>query len=132
MGDYTPVNDIDTFTATAGAGITGGQLVDCTGTGPAVSPSAGVLRPVGVALHDAPSGGRVTVAMLPGAIHELVVVNTSAVVAGGPVVAGAGGQLAVAPSTLAAAAAAGTLIGIALTTATGNAGGTIKARFLGV
>jgi hypothetical protein len=129
MGDYTPVNsDMAAFTMTAGAAITGGQLVSVTGTN-TVSPSAGGDRAIGVAAHDAPSGGRLSVYILGGQIHEAVIKNTSVLAPGGGVIAAASGQVDTA--TIGVGGAAGTLIGIVLAGGTGN-GTTVKARFYGI
>jgi hypothetical protein len=130
VGDYTMVNSDKPFTLTASAAITGGQLVTASGAGTA-APSTTGDHSVGVAAHDAPNGGRVTIYPLSGNMHELPVQNTLVVAAGGAVVAGTAGTIGPG-STLGAAAAAGTLLGIALTGGTGNAGGTVKARFIGV
>lgn len=123
MGDYTPVNNVDTFTSTASAAITGGQLVTASGSG-TVAPSTTGDHSIGVAMFDAPSGGRVTCAVLPAAIHE-VVVQTGTITAGTPVIAGTTGTANT--GALGTVAAAGTLIGIALTTATAPN----KVRFIG-
>jgi len=131
MADYTPVNQDKPFTQTASATITGGQLLDSTGNG-TVGPSAGTLRPIGVAEHDAVSGGRVTVWPMPGNVHELVIKNTVVIAAGNPIIAASGSAGNVDTGTLATVAAAGTLIGICIQGGTGNAGGTVKARFVGV
>src|SRR5260221_617964 len=84
MGDYTPVNNVDVVTSTASAAVTGGQLLTASGVS-TVAPSTTGDHSIGVAIQDAPSGGRVSLAVLPAAIHELVVQNTLAVVAGGAV-----------------------------------------------
>ena len=69
MADYSPVLADDTFTATAGAAITGGQLLAWTGAD-TVSPTTGPTQAfAGVAGHDAPSGGLVTV-FCGDAVHE--------------------------------------------------------------
>ncbi len=126
MPDYTPVNNVNfaVYTSTASAAITGGQLVSVSGVS-TVGPSAGGDHPVGLALHDAPSGGRVAVAMIPNVVHEAVV--SAAVVAGAGVVSAAAGQAT--SATIGVAGAAGTLLGIWL-----NSQPTIgqKARFLGM
>jgi hypothetical protein len=125
MGDYTPVNNVDSITMTASATITGGQVLVVSGVG-TVAPSAGTTaKAVGVALHDAPSGGRVTFAVLPGAVHEVVVQGATTVTQGNAVQPDAAGT--VSSGTLATIAAAGTLLGIAVNTATGPA----KVRFIG-
>lgn len=73
MADYTPVNGAnqgDTATFTAGASITGGQVLVFTGPD-TVSPAAGASQAVaGVAGHDAASGAQVTVFMGAGVVHE--------------------------------------------------------------
>lgn len=130
MSDYTPVNADKAYTLTASAAITGGQLVSASGAGTA-APSTTGDHSIGVAMHDAPNGGRFSIWPLSGYVHELAIQNTLVVAAGGPVVAGTAGTIGPG-STLAAAAAAGTLLGIGLTGGTGNAGLTVKARFLGI
>jgi hypothetical protein len=125
MGDYTPVNNVDSVTFTATATITGGQLVTISGNN-SVAPSTTGDRSVGVALHDAASGGRVTCAVLPGAIHELTIQGVVVIAAGNDIVAGTTGTIN--KGTLATDAAAGTLLGICVSGGTGPA----KARFIGV
>lgn len=130
MGDYTPVNNVDTFTMTTSAAVTGGQLVTASGAG-TVAPSTTGDHSIGVALFDAPSGGRVTVAFIPVAVHETTVQGTTTITAGGPVSAGTTGTVVASTTSMATAAAAGLLLGIALTTATGGTG-TGKVRWIGV
>lgn len=134
MTDYTPVSsDMAAFTATVGAtAVVGGQLVD-TGAGDlTVIPALGVKRPVGIAAYDAPVGGRVTVYVLPGMIHETLVKATVTLAVGNPVIpATTAGQIDTA--VLATAAAAGTLIGICIKGSGGAGDGTtVKARYIGV
>ena len=132
MGDYTLVNgDFQAFTLTAGAAITGGQLLEVSANN-TVIPSAGTARPIGVAANDCGTGQRVTVWFLPGMVHECAIKNTVVIAAGNPIIAAAASPGNIDTGTLATVAAAGTLIGIALTGGTGNAGGTVKARFIGV
>jgi hypothetical protein len=132
MSDYTPVtSDMSAFSATAGSTITGGQLVEGGAADNAVIPAVGVKRPVGIAAHDAPSGGRVTVYVLPGMIHEVLVKSGSTLVVGAAVIpATTAGQ--VDAGTLATAAAAGTLIGICIKSGGLGDGTTVKGRFIGV
>lgn len=125
MADYTPVYVAGQLpsTLTASATIAGGQIVENTGAstvGPAGAASAKV---VGVAAHDAASGVRVTVWPLTGITHE--VTSTGTIAAGDGIAAGAAGVAATA--VVGTAAAAGTLLGIATTAATGGA----KVRFVG-
>jgi hypothetical protein len=72
VADYSPVyrNGSNPFTMTASATITGGQLLDASGSG-TVAPSgaaSGVF--VGVAAHDCASGARITVWPVAGVVHE--------------------------------------------------------------
>lgn len=74
MADYTPVNSTggvgDTATWTAGATITGGQLLAFTAAD-TVSPTSGpTLAVAGVAGHDAAAGQPVTVYHGAGLIHH--------------------------------------------------------------
>lgn len=129
MGDYTPVNNVDTITLTAGAVITGGQLLTISASNTVV-PSTTGDHSVGVALHDAPSGGRVSVALISGAsVHEITIQGAVAIAAGVPIIAGTAGTINT--GALATVAAAGTLLGICTVAGTGGVG-TGKARFIGV
>lgn len=116
MADYTPVFTGDSlpFTTTASAAITGGQLVIVTGTGTVGPATAGSGLVVGVAAFDAANGQQVSVWPLPGVVHETV--TPTGCTAGNALATAAAGT--VDPGTLATLAAAGTLIGVALTTAT--------------
>lgn len=131
MSDYTPVNsDQAAYTSTASGAIVGGTLVTANGNG-TVATSVSGDHSVGVAAHDAPSGGRVTVYILAGEVHEVLITNTIVIAAGAPVIADAAG--AVKTGTLATVAAAGTLLGICLIGGTGVAVAPfVKARFIGL
>jgi len=116
MADYTPVYSGGTvpFTMTAGATITGGQLVFVSGVS-TVSPTAGANgAAIGVAAHDAASTARVSVWPLVGPVHETV--TPAGVTAGNALTSSTSGG--VDSGTLATIAAAGTFIGTAITTAT--------------
>ena len=129
MPDYQPVNAADSlpFTKTAGAAITGGTLVTISGDN-TVSPSTTGDHSVGVAAHDAPNGGRVSVWPLSGVVHEIAPQGVVAIAANNPVIAGTTGLINT--GTLATVAAAGTLLGIC--TRGGTGGGTPpKAQFIG-
>lgn len=130
MADYTPVytGGVKPFSLAASAAVTGGQLVVVSGAGTVANSAATSALVVGVAAHDAASGGRVSVWPLANCIHE-VPVGTGTVTAGDGVVSAAAqnGSVISAPTSIATQAAAGTLIGIALTTATA----TNKVRFIG-
>lgn len=79
MADYTPVAlPGQTYTFTAGAAITGGDLVEITASN-TVSKIASLasLKFVGVAGHDASTGGKVTVT-LGHPIHESLADGTVA------------------------------------------------------
>ena len=127
MGDYTPVNNVDVITGTASATITGGQLLTASGNG-TVAPSTTGDHSVGVALHDAPSGGRVSYALISSVIHEVTIQGVVAIAAGAPIIAGTAGTINT--GTLATVAAAGTLLGICIVGGTGGTGSG-KARFIG-
>lgn len=125
MADYVPVypGGNDPFTLTASAAIGGGQLVFASGVN-TVAPTAGANgATVGVAGHDAASGVRVTVWPLPGAIHETI--TPAGVTAGAAVASASAGG--VDSGTLGTLAAAGTLLGTAVTTATAG----LKCRWIG-
>ena len=120
MADYQPVfsGGAVPFTATTSAAVTGGNVLAQSGNGTvqaAVTASGAAV--VGVAAHDAGSGAKVAVWPLDGVVHELVA--TAGITQGaGVIVDAVAGQVATA--TIATAAAAGTLIGTALTTASGS------------
>jgi Uncharacterized conserved protein (DUF2190) len=109
MADYAPVyGRPKTMTFTAGANITGGQLVVISAAD-TVSPAAANGAPIGVAAHDATTGLPVTVMMGSGVVHE----TTAAVAfpaAGVPVYAGATGGVTPTAGT-------GPIIGTAIRTA---------------
>lgn len=126
MADYTPVysGGVMPETFTTSAAVTGGRVVEVSGNGTVAQAGAGSLVAVGVAAHDAASGARVTVWPLDNCVHELEA--SGAITAAAGIVTAANGQVATA--AVATAAAAGTLIGIAQTTA---AGSPLKVRFVG-
>lgn len=120
MSDYTPVfsGGVVPFTQTTSAVVTGGQVLIASGNGTVGPSTAGSAVVVGVAAHDAASGAKVTVWPLDGCVHELVA--SGAITAAAGVETDAAGQVRTAATSLAAAAAGGTLIGTALTTAAGS------------
>jgi Uncharacterized conserved protein (DUF2190) len=136
MADYTPVNaDATAVTLTAGTAVTGGLLVGVTGTNDqVVHTSATTNRAIGVAAHDAPAGGRVTIYLLPGFIHELPVSAGVAIAANGPVVCSTtpGRIESTSGGVWATASGAGLNLGICVRGTTGTVDGTAKARFLGL
>lgn len=119
MGDYTPVFTggaiPKTMQVVTGA-VTGGTFVSNAGVGLVATSGAGSATVVGVAAHDAAVGAKVTVWPLRNVTHEVPVVAAGTVTAGDGVITGALGTAATA--AVATAAAAGTLIGIAESTAT--------------
>lgn len=123
MSDYLPVyTPGEAIPMTASASITGGQLVAVSGNGTIAPAGASSAAVVGVAGHDAASGGRVTV-YARGVVHESTA--SGAITAGAQLASGAAGTVA------SLAAAAGTtagdinnaraVIGVALTTAADTA-----------
>jgi len=124
--DYAPVyeNGSLPFTMTASATVLGGQVVVHTGAG-TVGPSAGASGVVlGVAAHDAATNARVSIWPIPGLVHETIT-PVGGVTTGDALGSGtAGGILS---GTIGTLAAAGQLIGTAVSGATvGN-----KARWVG-
>ena len=115
MADYTPIYTANLLphTATTSAIVVGGQLLEVTGSGTVGPAAAGSLKVVGVAAHDAPSGGRVTVHPIASVIHQFVA-GSGGVTAGQPV------QVGATPGAVLPADEAGTQIGIALTSAAGG------------
>lgn len=92
VADYEPVyGRPKSATFTAGAGITGGQLLAFTGPDTVSPTAAGPANFAGVAGHDAASGAQVTVYMGAGLIHETPI--TAGVAAGTLLYAGASGQV---------------------------------------
>jgi len=118
MADYQPVfsGGAVPWTATTSAGVTGGRVLAASATGTVAHAAADSTVAVGVAAHDAASGAKVTVWPLDGVVHELEASGAITALAG--VVTDAAGQVKTA--TIATAAAAGTLIGTAATTAAGS------------
>ena len=120
MSDYLPVySPGEAFTSTASATITGGQILEVTGSGTVGPAAAGSVKVVGVAAFDCASGARITV-WSAAQVHEVTASGT--VTAGDPVVSAASGQVASAAAVTTPTAADVTttraLIGVALTTAT--------------
>jgi hypothetical protein len=125
MADYTPVytGDIAPVTVTASAAVVGGTLVETSTTGNVATAGAASVKVVGVAAHDAATGHRLSVWPLPGLMHEIT--HTAGGTVGDVMTAAANGLMA---STAAGtAAAAGTDLGVAVTTA----GAAAKIRFIG-
>ncbi|SRR6266536_3715807 len=125
MADYSPVfaNGIAPFTATTSAAVTGATLAEITTTGAVATAAVGSVKVVGVFAHDAPSGGRVSIWPLPGVVHEIV--HTAGGTVGDCITAAANGLLA--STAVGTASAAGSDLGLALTTA----GAAAKLRFIG-
>lgn len=129
MYDYTPVRHNDKAgTYTASAAINASQLVTISGVN-TVAPSTAGDRSIGVAAMSVAAGQPVTVYPLPGWVHECLVKATSVIAAGAPIIAGAGGTIDT--GALGTTAAAGTLLGLALTSGTGD-GSTVRVRWIGL
>jgi hypothetical protein len=127
VADYTPVYAAGQrpLSKTTSAAVTGGTVVMASGAGTVAMAGAAAANVVGVAAHDAASGARITVWPLAGVEHEII--TPAGITAGGGVSTAANGQVDPVTTSIAAGSAAGTLIGIATTTATaGN-----KVRFVG-
>lgn len=134
MPDYTPVNgDNQAITLTAGAAVTGGLLVAVSADNTAIQTAATTTRAIGVAAHDAPSGGRVAIYLLPGFVHELPVAAGQAIAAGNPVICSTtpGRIDSTTGGSLSSASSAGLCLGICTRGTTGTVLGDQKARFLG-
>jgi hypothetical protein len=120
VADYAPVNGADLadmLTYTAGAAITGGQVLVYSAAD-TVIPSAGAsLAFAGVAAHDAASGAPVTVFSGAGVIHETQT-TVAAVAVGALIQSQAAGQIT-------GGAAAGAEIGTAVR-AVGGSGGLLR------
>lgn len=128
MADYVPVytGEVQPSSHTTSAAVTGGRLVAVSGVGTVAQAGAASTTVIGVAAFDAASGARVSVWPIDGVIHELEA--ASAITQGGGIQAAANGQVDPATTSIAAASAAGTLLGVATTTA---AGSPLKVRFSG-
>lgn len=114
MAEYLPrYQPGQTFTLQASATVTAGQLLEVTGSGTVGPAGASSLKAVGVAAFDGVSGDKLTV--FAGGVQKIVA-DTGGVTAGDILQAGAAGT--VKPI---AAAAFGTKIGVALTTAAAGA-----------
>lgn len=120
MVDYAPVYSagVKPFTVTTSAAVVGGNVLVWSGASTVAASAAISTVVAGVAAHDAASGAKVSVWPLEGCVHELVA--AAAITAGAGVTADAAGSGQVATATIATAAAAGTLIGTAVTTAAGS------------
>lgn len=118
MADYTPVfsGGAQPFTATTSAAVTGGRVLEVSGNNTVAHAGAASTVAVGVAAHDAASGAKVSVWPLDNVVHELSA--SGAITAAAGIVTAAAGEVATA--VVGTAAAAGTLIGIAATTAASN------------
>jgi hypothetical protein len=118
VGDYTPVftGGARPRTRKVSADVTGGRVLAVSGSDTVAHAGADDTTVVGVAAHDALSGGIVLVWPIEGVTHELEA--SGAIAADAGVVTDANGQVKTA--AIATAAAAGTLIGTAETTAAGS------------
>jgi len=126
LADYTPVysGGVEPLTLTTSAAVVGGNVLLVSGNGTVAATAGASAVAIGVAAHDAASGARVTVWPLDNVIHELPVATGTVTAADGVTSSTSGG---VTTAVVGTAAAAGTLIGIALTTAASPN----KVRFIG-
>jgi hypothetical protein len=74
MGDYSPLHKGDTYTRTASATITGGQLVRVSGAGTVAAVSAASDDWLGVAAFDAVNGDLVSVEV--GGVQRILATGT--------------------------------------------------------
>ncbi|BEL07836.1 hypothetical protein Q0Z83_060270 [Actinoplanes sichuanensis] len=118
MADYQPIvtGGAKPWTATTSGAVTGGRVLVESGSGTVAQAGADAADAVGVAAFDAASGAKVTVWPLDGVVHELEA--SGAITSGAGIATDANGQ--VKTGVIATLAAAGTLIGTALTTAAGS------------
>lgn len=117
MADYIPrFKPGEAITQTASAAITGGRLVAVSGSGTVATAAADSALVAGVAATDVAASGDkfLMFSLRGGGVHKLVA--SGAITAGAGVVSDTGGK--VKSATTATAAAAGTLLGIALNTVT--------------
>lgn len=117
MADYLPLfKPGDAITQTASAAITGGRLVAVSATGTVATSGADSAVVVGVAANDvAASGDKFLVYPIRGGgVHALVA--SAAITAGDGVTSTNTGKVKTATTSLATAAAAGILLGVALNT----------------
>ena len=125
MADYTPVFTGGAIPKTmqASGAVVGGTFVSTAGAGLVSTSGAASATILGVAAHDAASGSKVTVWPIKNVTHEIASTGTIAV--GDGITSGASGVAATV--VIATGAAAGTLVGLAETGATGGA----LVRFIG-
>lgn len=122
MADYVPVfKPGEDITLTAGAAITGGQLVYVSAANTVLLTSAATAAWLGVATTDAASGAKVGVTS--GGVQE--VVAGGAVAAGANVIPAADGKVV----TIGAETNYARVVGIALTAAAAD-GDKIRVRFV--
>lgn len=108
MAEYTPIHTSGTipWTLQASGTVTGGRLVEVTGTGTVANAAAASVKVAGVAATDAISGGKVQVWPLAGVTHKITA--SGAIAAGDNLAAGANGTVAAI-----AAGTFGQLVGVA-------------------
>lgn len=122
VSDYTPVftGGAVPYTAQVVTGaVVGGQLLTNAGVGLVSTAVVTDTKVVGVAAHDAAVGAKVTVWPIKNVTHETAAEGVTTVTAGDGLSSGAVGT--VKTVVIATGAAAGTLLGTAVSTATGPA-----------
>lgn len=122
MAEYTPVFATGNapWTLQASGTVTGGRLVEATGTGTVANSAAASVKVVGVAATDATAGMKVQVWPLAGVTHRITA--SGAIAAGDNLASGANGTVAAI-----AAGTFGQLVGVA----DRAAADTTIARFVG-
>lgn len=128
MSDYLPVTEAAAVTMTAGANLTGGLLVKTVADDQVVHTNSIVNDWAwGISAHDAPLGGRVSVFVMAGAVHELPVE------AGVTLAAGDGVCCSTTPGRLnkVVMSTSASVLGIVVRGTTGTVAGA-KARVIGV
>lgn len=114
MASYTPLySPGDAISVTASVAVTGGQIVEITGSGTVGPAAANSVKVLGVAAFDAAANARVTVHV---GKHIQEVTASGAIAAGDLVAAGANGTI-----STNAVPAAGVQAGVALTSAASGA-----------
>lgn len=107
MASYAPIyNGLPPYTSVASTAVTGGQVLEVSGSGTVGPAAAASVKVVGVALFDAATNAEVTISR--GGIQELVTTGTVT----------QGEQVECAASGTVRTLASGRAIGVAMTTAT--------------
>lgn len=112
MAEYTPIIPGDTYTSTASADVSAGDVLVVSGDDTVAGASGASAAFAGIAAFDAKNGEKVTVHV--GGIH--IVNSTGSIAAGAPVTTAASAKVA----DLAAGTTYSQVIGVALSAAANN------------